>query len=103
MFYVKTKIGEGTCITTEITDDNVFTTCASCGRELQVDLDEAIIDGHLDLFGLSIRCEKCSYKHALQHPGEGWAKALIADQRARRGTQPPRENPFSRGKQTDGL
>ena len=81
MFYVKTKINEGTYITTEITDENTFTTCVDCGHEIQVDLDEAIIDGHLDLFGLGMRCEECSYKHALQHRGEPWAEQLIADHR----------------------
>ena len=60
MFYIKTKINEDTCITPEITDENTFTTCVNCGRELQVDLDEAVIDGHLDLFGLGMRCEECS-------------------------------------------
>lgn len=82
MFYIKTKINEGTCITTEITDENTFTACVDCGRELQIDLDEAIIDGHLDLFGLGMRCEGCSYKHALQHRGEPWAEQIIAEYRA---------------------
>lgn len=79
MYYVKTKINEGTCITTEITDENTYTVCIDCGRELQVDLDEAIVDGHIDLFGLGMRCEECSYKHALEHRGEPWAEQLIAD------------------------
>lgn len=82
MFYIKTKINEGTCITTEITDENTFTTCVDCGCELQIDLDEAIVDGHLDLFGLGMRCEECSYKHALQHRGEQWAEMMIADYQA---------------------
>lgn len=73
MFYIKTKINEDTCITTEITDENTFTTCVDCGCELQVDLD---------LFGLGMRCEECSYKHALQHRGEAWAEQLIADYQA---------------------
>lgn len=82
MFYIKAKTNEDTCITTEITDENTFTTCVICGRELQVDLDEAVIDGHLDLFGLNMRCEECSYKHALQHRGEEWAEQIIADYQA---------------------
>ena len=86
MFYTKTKINEGTYITTEITDENTFTTCIDCGHEIQVDLDEAIIDGHLDLFGTGMRCEKCSYEHAKQYRGEPWAEQLIADFEARRGT-----------------
>lgn len=79
MFYIKTNINEDTCITTEITDENVFTTCVDCGRELQIDLDEAVIDGHIDLYSTGMRCEACSYKHALQHRGEPWAEQLIAD------------------------
>lgn len=85
MFYIKTKINEGTCVTTEITDENTFTRCVDCGHKIQVDLDEAIIDGHLDLFGLGMRCEDCSYKHAMRHRGEPWAEQLIADYEARRG------------------
>lgn len=79
MFYVKAKIGENTNVITEITDENTYTTCIDCGHEIQVDLDEAIVDGHLDLFGLGMRCEECSYKHALQHRGDPWAEMLIAD------------------------
>lgn len=86
MFYTKTKINEGTYITAEITDKNTFTRCVDCGCEIQVDLDEAIVDGHLDLFGLGMRCEDCSYRHALQHRDAPWSEMLIADYEARRGT-----------------
>lgn len=86
MFYTKIRINEGACTTAEITDENVFTHCIGCGHEIQVDLDEMIVDGHLDLFGLGMRCEKCSYAHALQHRDQEWAKMLIADYEARRGT-----------------
>ena len=82
MFYVKTKINEETYIVTEITDENTYTRCIDCGCEIQIDLDEAVIDGHLDLFGCGMRCGDCSYKHALQHRGEKWAETLIADYRA---------------------
>lgn len=86
MFYTKTKVNDGTYITTEITDENPFTTCVDCGHEIQVDLDECVVDGHLDLFGTGMRCEECSHKHALQNRGEPWAEMLIADYEARRGT-----------------
>lgn len=89
MFYTKTKINEGTYITAEITDENTFTTCIDCGQEVQVDLDEMIVDGHLDLYSLGCRCEACSFKHAQRHRGEPWAEMLIADYKARRGTYPP--------------
>lgn len=79
MFYTKTKINEETSITTMITAENVFTTCIDCGQEIPVDLDEMIVDGHLDLYGMGCRCGDCSYKHALKHQGEPWADMLIAE------------------------
>lgn len=87
MFYVKTKLGEGVTLHTEINDTNTYTTCIDCGQEVQVDLDEMIVDGHLDLYGLGCRCEACSFKHAQGHRGEPWAEQLIADYKAaKRGT-----------------
>lgn len=85
MFYIKTKINEGTYITTGITDENTFTRCIDCGQEVQVDLDDMIVDGHLDLYGSGCRCEECSYKLATGHRGEPWAEQLIADYTARQG------------------
>ena len=55
MFYMKHK-GKKLWIET----DNTFTMCPRCGKELQVDLSEAVVDGALDLYGLSIFCPKCS-------------------------------------------
>lgn len=54
MYYVKSgnrKI--------DIEDDNVFTTCVKCGRELQVDLADAVIDEELDLYSVGWFCQKC--------------------------------------------
>lgn len=45
-----------------IEDDNVFTQCPRCGKEQQIDLADAVIDGALDLYGTSWYCEKCSEK-----------------------------------------
>lgn len=45
-----------------IEDDNVFTQCPGCGKERQIDLADAVIDGALDLYGTSWYCEKCSEK-----------------------------------------
>lgn len=39
--------------------DNVFTQCPQCGKEFQIDLEAAVIDGELDLYGLSFFCQKC--------------------------------------------
>lgn len=40
-----------------IEDDNVYT---RCGKEMQIDLGDAVIDGALDLYGTSWYCERCS-------------------------------------------
>lgn len=60
MFYVKTNLGEGAVIKTEITDENVFTRCPQCGSEFSVDLADVFTDGEGDLYGSSIYCESCS-------------------------------------------
>ncbi len=63
MFYVKTQFDESTAILTEITDENVFTRCPDCGREILIDLNDVIDDdGQLDLFGVSVCCAECSCK-----------------------------------------
>lgn len=70
MFYTKAKIGEGTQLITEITDENVFTHCVECGVELQVDLVELASDEHFDLCGTGICCSRCSckrWKGAVRH------------------------------------
>lgn len=45
-----------------IEEDNVFTQCPRCGKEMQIDLDDAVINGTLDLYGISWYCDKCSRK-----------------------------------------
>jgi len=45
MFYVKTQLNEETALTTEITDENVFTRCPRCGSEIAVDLADILSDG----------------------------------------------------------
>lgn len=70
MFYVKAQLSEGAQVTTEITDENVFTRCLECGVELQVDLAELASDGNFDLCGTGIYCSRCSYrrwKGAVRH------------------------------------
>lgn len=62
MFYVKTKINDETTITTELTDENVFTHCPKCGTEFPVDLVEILGDGNSDLFGTAVYCAECSTK-----------------------------------------
>ena len=57
MFYLKHKGKK-----LYIESDNVYTTCPQCGKEHAIDLNDAIIDGVLDLYGLDIFCTECSAK-----------------------------------------
>lgn len=59
MFYVKTQLSEDTVITTEITDQNVFTHCPDCGNELPIDLNDMVEDGEIDLEYTTVCCEDC--------------------------------------------
>lgn len=54
MFYLKTGNEK-----LWIEDTNTFTMCPVCGKEIQVSLEEAVMDGKLDLYGVSFCCEKC--------------------------------------------
>ena len=63
MFYIKTNLASGKTIRTDITDENVFTHCPECGRELPVDLAELFSSGEGDLFSTSILCCVCTKKH----------------------------------------
>ena len=40
MFYIKTKLPDGKTVKTDVTDENVFTRCPECGKEIGVDLAE---------------------------------------------------------------
>ena len=63
MFYLKTKMPNGEVVKTDITDENVYTRCPDCGRELPVDLVEIFSDGKGDLYSTSIICSACTKKH----------------------------------------
>lgn len=73
MYYIKHKNREIT-----ITDENVYTKCGMCGREMPVDLADCVQDNTLDLFGTVWYCDECSYERALQRRGEPWAEQVIA-------------------------
>ena len=60
MFYIKTKRHCGKTITTEITDENVYTRCPECGREMPIDLAEIFSDGEGDLFSTQVFCAACA-------------------------------------------
>lgn len=65
MFYTKTQLPGGKVVKTEITDENVYTHCHDCGRELSVDLVEVIADGEGDLVSTSIICTACTRKRII--------------------------------------
>lgn len=62
MFYIKTNLASGKTIRTDITDENVFTRCPECGRELSVDLEELFSDSECDLFSTAVVCCACTKK-----------------------------------------
>ena len=64
MFYIKTELANGKDVKIDITDENVFTRCPDCNRELPVDLVEILSDGEGDLFSTSIICSACTKKRA---------------------------------------
>lgn len=61
MFYVKTQIDTNTSLVTEIAEDNVFTRCRDCGKEVSVVLSDVVDSiGELDLYGMGVCCPECS-------------------------------------------
>lgn len=77
MFYIKSEVGNGITIKAEINDDNVFTTCPECGEEHLADLQDAVIDGMLDLYGTAIYCSECSEKLASERAEAEHRAALM--------------------------
>lgn len=61
MFYIKTDINNSMEIKVDIYDDEIYTQCPKCGKEMQVekeDLIQVLQDG--DFASTSIYCEECS-------------------------------------------
>lgn len=65
MFYIKTRLGAGATIRTEITSENVFCVCPECGVEHAVDLVDILSTGG-DLFSTAVYCPECSKERAQQ-------------------------------------
>lgn len=60
MFYVKTNLNENIEIKVDLYDDEIFTRCPKCGKEIQVEKETlANVLKVGDLAGTSIYCEKC--------------------------------------------
>ena len=62
MFYVKTQLSAETTLTSEITNENVFTRCPRCGSEITVDLVELFSNCGGDLVDMPLLCVDCSRK-----------------------------------------
>lgn len=60
MFYVKQKISEEGELRIYVADENVFTCCIKCGKEIPVDLEELIAEHECDLYCTTILCSDCS-------------------------------------------
>lgn len=62
MFYVKTKLSSKAEMKTELSSE-AYTICPECGKEIKIDLVEAIRElPEFDFFGTSIYCKECSEK-----------------------------------------
>ena len=60
MFYVRERIGDAVEVSVEINDENVFTRCPRCGKEVPVDLAELFhCDEDSDLYGTGVFCDEC--------------------------------------------
>jgi hypothetical protein len=69
MFYVKRKLTDKVTVITELHDDNVFTKCPECGKEISIDLAELFCDGEGDLYGTSVYCAGCTKKREKKKSG----------------------------------
>lgn len=61
MFYIKTEISDNVGIKVDLYDDEIYTQCPKCGKEIQIEtevLKQVLEDG--DLASSSLYCEKCS-------------------------------------------
>lgn len=62
MYYVKSNITDELEVRVELTDENIFTVCPRCSKEVLVDFSEIFRDKTPDLYGTSVYCESCSRK-----------------------------------------
>lgn len=63
MFYIKKEVGNDIEVKIDLYDDEIFTQCPECGKEILVDTEmliDVLSDG--DFLGTSVYCEKCSEK-----------------------------------------
>jgi hypothetical protein len=66
VFYVKATLSPGVTLITRVQNDNIYTRCPDCGKELQIDLNQLIHDDQIDLDESSINCPICFLKHFMK-------------------------------------
>ncbi len=57
--YLKVTLPHGEALTAELTDKNIFTRCAECGRELPVSLGALSRAGIKDPLNADVLCDDC--------------------------------------------
>lgn len=63
MFYVKTKISSNKDIKVDLYEDEIYTQCPKCGKEIQIEPKElASIIAEEGLTSTNVYCEQCSHK-----------------------------------------
>lgn len=61
MFYIKTNISDDVELKVDLYDDEIYTQCTECGKEIQIEKEELIdILQNGDLASTSIKCEQCA-------------------------------------------
>ena len=62
MFHVRTEIGDGVEITIDLYEDEIFTRCIKCSKELRYEpkeLAEILLDGGFS--STSVKCTDCNH------------------------------------------
>lgn len=68
MFYIKTQINDSIELKVDLYDDQIFTQCPNCGKEMQVEsekIPEIFKDGG-DFASTSFFCSECSKKMVIK-------------------------------------
>ena len=61
MFYIKTNISDNVEIKVDLYEDEIYTQCPKCGKEIQIEAEEiADIVREQGLASTSVYCEECS-------------------------------------------
>lgn len=62
MFYVKERLNDAMEVVVDINDENVFSHCIHCGKELPVNLEDLFADSSVDLSSTGVVCTTCAGK-----------------------------------------